>query len=177
MEALKVLKRIAYYLLFIVASTLFYREVISFALFPYTDAWATFSFDLLFKNVYLPFLYAVLSLAIAIIAQAVLINKPKEVETSIYPWTLMVYFGIGLIVAVFILVYGLLKMGGETVNNNPWFLVIPMIIAILFTLAEVLWGFLYFLGNKKKEKAKEAIKVQEEKVAAQVSLYKDEDDK
>lgn len=174
MEALKILRRIAYYLLFIVASTLFYKEVLSFAFFPYTETWETFSFGLLFKDVFLPFLYASLSLGIALVAQFLLIGKPKKVETTIYPWTLMVYFGIGAVAAIIILAIGLVKIPSEPVNKNPFFLVTSIIIALLFTLSEVLWGFLCFLKNKKAEKAEEIEKEKREKEEAQVSLTKEE---
>lgn len=178
MEALKILKRIAFYLLFIVASTLFYREMICFSLFAYTEAWETFTFDLLAKDVFLPLLYATLSFGIALIAQFLLIGKPKEIETTIYPWTLMIYFGVGAIMAVIILAIGLTKIPSEPVNKDPLFLIVPIVIVLLFTLSEVLWGFLYFLKNKKKEKLQEDLKKEEEKEKekeeAQVSLTKED---
>lgn len=178
MEAFKILKRIAFYLLFIVASTLFYREMICFSLFAYTEAWETFTFDLLAKDVFLPLLYATLSFGIALIAQFLLIGKPKEIETTIYPWTLMIYFGVGAIMAVIILAIGLTKIPSEPVNKDPLFLIVPIVIVLLFTLSEVLWGFLYFLKNKKKEKLQEDLKKEEEKEKekeeAQVSLTKED---
>lgn len=178
MEALKILKRIAFYLLFIVASTLFYREMICFSLFAYTEAWETFTFDLLAKDVFLPLLYATLSFGIALIAQFLLIGKPKEIETTIYPWTLMIYFGVGAIMAVIILAIGLTKIPSEPVNKDPLFLIVPIVIVLLFTLSEVLWGFLYFLKNKKKEKLKEDLEEKQEKEKekeeAQVSLTKED---
>lgn len=178
MEALKILKRIAFYLLFIVASTLFYREMICFSLFAYKEAWESFTFDLLAKDVFLPLLYSILSLGIALIAQFLLIGKPKEVETTIYPWTLMVYFGIGAVAAIIILAIGLNKIPLEPVNKNPIFLIIPIVIALLFTLSEVLWGFLYFLRKKKETRREEleaeAKEREKEKSEAQVSLTKDE---
>lgn len=178
MEAFKILKRIAFYLLFIVASTLFYREMICFSLFAYTEAWETFTFDLLAKDVFLPLLYATLSFGIALIAQFLLIGKPKEIETTIYPWTLMIYFGVGAIMAVIILAIGLTKIPSEPVNKDPLFLIVPIVIVLLFTLSEVLWGFLYFLKNKKKEKLKEDLEEKQEKEKekeeAQVSLTKED---
>lgn len=178
MEAFKILKRIAFYLLFIVASTLFYREMICFSLFAYTEAWETFTFDLLAKDVFLPLLYATLSFGIALIVQFLLIGKPKEIETTIYPWTLMIYFGVGAIMAVIILAIGLTKIPSEPVNKDPLFLIVPIVIVLLFTLSEVLWGFLYFLKNKKKEKLKEDLEEKQEKEKekeeAQVSLTKED---
>lgn len=178
MEAFKILKRIAFYLLFIVVSTLFYREMICFSLFAYTEAWESFTFDLLAKDVFLPLLYATLSFGIALIAQFLLIGRPKEVETTIYPWTLIIYFGVGAIATVIILAIGLTKIPSEPVNKDPLFLIVPIVITLLFTLSEVLWGFLYFLKNKKKEKIQENIeneqKRKKEKEDAQVSLTKED---
>lgn len=178
MEAFKILKRIAFYLLFIVAATLFYREMICFSLFAYKETWETFTFDLLMNDVFLPLLYATLSLGVTLVTQFLLIGKPKEMETTIYPWTLMVYFGIGAIASIIILAIGLTKIPSEPLNQNPFFLIIPIIVVLLFTLSEVLWGFLYFLKNKKEEKRREIETLEEEKKKAKedakVSLMKGE---
>jgi len=171
MEALKILRRIAYYLLFIVASTLFFKELVSLALVTYTEIWETFSFELLLNKIYLPVLYATICLALALLSQGILIGRPREVETSVYPWTLIIYFGVGLISAIIILAIGLVKIPNEPSNKNPFFLAIPLSIAILFTVAEVLWGTLFLFREKKKEQLADKEK---EKTDAGVDLHKSE---
>lgn len=155
MEALKIIRRIAYYLVFLIASTLFFYEMVSLSLVTYKDGWDTFSFSLLFKEVYLPFFYAVISLAVALLTEAFLIGKPKEVETTVYPWTLIIFFGLGLLFSVIIMVLGLIKIPDEPLNKDPSFLILPLVCSILFTLSEVLWGAIYLFKNKKKEQSKQ----------------------
>lgn len=155
MEALKIIRRIAYYLVFLIASTLFFYEMVSLSLVTYKDGWDTFSFFLLFKEVYLPFFYAVISLAVALLTEAFLIGKPKEVETTVYPWTLIIFFGLGLLFSVIIMVLGLIKIPDEPLNKDPSFLILPLVCSILFTLSEVLWGAIYLFKNKKKEQSKQ----------------------
>lgn len=155
MEALKIIRRIAYYLVFLIASTLFFYEMVSLSLVTYKDGWDTFSFSLLFKEVYLPFFYAVISLTVALLTEAFLIGKPKEVETTIYPWTLIIFFGLGLLFSVIIMVLGLIKILDEPLNKDPSFLILPLVCSILFTLSEVLWGAIYLFKNKKKEQSKQ----------------------
>ncbi len=171
MEALKILRRIAYYLLFIVASTLFFKELVSLALVTYTEAWGSFSYELLLNKIYLPVLYATICLALALLSQGILIGRPREVETSVYPWALIIYFGIGLVSAIIILAIGLVKIPNEPSNKNPFFLVIPLSIAILFTAAEVLWGTLFLFREKKKERLADKEK---EKTDGGVDLHKSE---
>lgn len=175
MEALKILRRIAYYLVFLVSATLCFYELISLSLTTYTELWKEMSFDLLLQEVYLPILYAFFSLGIALLVQTLLIRKPSPFERTIYPWTLMVYFGIGAIVSLIVLAIGLNNVSSEPYNSNPYFLVIPLAIALLFTLSEVFWGFLDWLRGRKEDREEKAKSLEEEKKAVGgVSLHKED---
>lgn len=175
MEALKILRRIAYYLVFIVASTLCFYELVSLSLTTYTDLWKEWSFDLLLSKVYLPMLYAFLSLGLALLSQALLIRKPTPVERNVYPWVLIVYFGIGVVVSAVVLGIGLANVQAEPINKNPFFLVIPLAVSLLFTLMEVLWGLLNLLRAKKEDLAdKKAAEDEEKKERGGVALTKEE---
>ena len=176
MEALKILKRIAFYLLFIVASTLCFYSLVSLSLTAYTEAWGNLDFDLVAKEVFLPLLYAFLSLGLALIAQIFLIGKPKQVETTLYPWLLIGLFGIGAVVSLIILGYGLFKLESEPLNQDPIFLIVPLVVALLFTLSEILYGALILLRQKKECKILEQ-KESEAKAAKEaegVNLHKEE---
>jgi len=173
MEALKILKRIAYYLLFIVAATVCFNMLVSLALAPYTDAWGTLSLDLIAEQVYLKVLYVFLSFAIAVVTQACLIKKPSEVESVVYPWLLIAYFGIGAAVSIYVLVRGLISINQEIYNKNPVFLIIPISLVLIFTIAEMVMGVFFLRRSKKEipdEKEPQALEGE-----PQVSLHKDEE--
>ena len=141
MEALRIIKRIASYGVFIAAATLFLLNTVTVTLAPYIDEFYAY------ENSFLPFMYVVLSLGVMLLFQLLVIGKPKEVEENIYPWLLMVMF------AVMFFVSGLVlgKAIAACVENkalNVWYAVAGTAPSLILAVSEMATGIVMFIKQR-----------------------------
>lgn len=157
MEAARIIKRIASYLLFIVAATFFFYQMVVLSTAMYIEYGEDFNAYLI-ANVFRPLMYVIVSLALMLVAEFALIGKDgNRYVTSLM---LMVLFGVALAVSIYILVKGIISIPNNKVCVDPTFLYLVIFPLIGICLLEVIYGFILHLADKKekailKEKEKE----------------------
>lgn len=161
MEALKIIKRIISYLVFVIAASLFLKNSVTVALAYYIDS------SKAFEASFLPAIYSILTLGITLLFQLLVIGKPKEIEENIYPWILTVPFAVMLFTSIFIIAQAIV-----TCNNDPnlsvMYAVVGMLPVTTLSVIEIAAGVMFFIKNKKAEPEQ---KIDEEN---QISLTKEE---
>src|SRR5574344_1930080 len=141
MDKASLVKKIGLYTLFFVAGTLFVYFVLTVAMLPYsnpeklntTSNSAPLSL-LVGLNIFLPLLYAFLSLIILGLVQFVLIKPDSTTEKRLASMALIFFFGLalGLSLVVFVL----------ACMNNGYATIIGSTPALVLSLAEVVYGIL-----------------------------------
>lgn len=153
MEAAKIIKRIASYLLFVIAATLFFYQMVILSTSMYIDPGEDFTAYLI-SDVFRPFMYALVCFGVMLVSQFALIGKDSN--KYINSLMLIVLFGVGLFVSVFILVKGILAIPTNDFCQDPTFLYLTVIPLIGICFLEVLFGaIIYFLDKKDRMKQKE----------------------
>lgn len=155
MEAAKIIKRIASYLLFVVAATFFFYQMVVLSTTTYIDPGADLNAYLI-RNVFRPLMYVVISLSLMLVSQFALIGKDDN--RYITSLMLIVLFGVGLFVSIYILVKGIVSIPNNKVCTDPTFLYLVIFPLIGICVCEVVYGaIMYFIDKKKKaiEKEKE----------------------
>ena len=141
MEALKIIKRIASYGVFVAAATLFLLNSVTVALAPYIDEFYAY------ENSFLPFMYVVLSLGVMLLFQLLVIGKPKEVEENIYPWLLMVMFAVMLLVSGVVLGKAI-AASVENKELNVWYAVAGTAPSLILAVSEMATGIAMFIKQR-----------------------------
>ena len=141
MEALKIIKRIASYGVFIAAATLFLLNSVTVALAPYIDEFYAY------ENSFLPFMYVVLSLGVMLLFQLLVIGKPKEVEENIYPWLLVVMFAVMLLVSGVVLGKAI-AASVENKELNVWYAVAGTVPSLILAVSEMATGIAMFIKQR-----------------------------
>lgn len=161
MEAIKIIKRIASYLVFVIAASLFLKNSVTVALAYYIDS------SKAFEASFLPAIYSILTLGITLLFQLLVIGKPKEIEENIYPWILTVPFAVMLFTSIFIIAQAIVAC-----NNDPTLSVMYAVVGMLpvttLSVIEIAAGAMFFIKNKKVEPEQ---KIDEEN---QINLTKEE---
>ena len=141
MEALKIIKRIASYGVFVAAATLFLLNSVTVALAPYIDEFYAY------ENSFLPFMYVVLSLGVMLLFQLLVIGKPKEVEENIYPWLLIVMFAVTLLVSGVVLGKAI-AASVENKELNVWYAVAGTAPSLILAVSEMATGIAMFIKQR-----------------------------
>ena len=141
MEALKIIKRIASYGVFVAAATLFLLNSVTVALAPYIDEFYAY------ENSFLPFMYVVLSLGVMLLFQLLVIGKPKEVEENIYPWLLIVMFAVMLLVSGVVLGKAI-AASVENKELNVWYAVAGTAPSLILAVSEMAAGIAMFIKQR-----------------------------
>lgn len=142
MEALRIIKRIASYGVFAAAATLFLVNSITVSLAPYIDMIHAY------ENSFMPFLYATLSFGVLLLFQLLVIGKPKEIEETIYPWLLIVLFGVSLFVSSFVLGRSVVACL-EDQTKNVGYALAGLLPVLMLSLTEVVVGAFLLFKNQK----------------------------
>ena len=142
MEAFKIIKRLASYAVFVFAATLFFKYSVSVALSPYIDMPNAYA------NASLPFMYVVLSLGITLLFQLLVIGKPRDVESTIYPWLLLVMFAVGLFASVVILGQAIAACM-EDPSLNVTYAISGLAPSIVLCLSEIAVGISFLIAARK----------------------------
>ena len=150
MEAWKIIRRIASYAVFVVAASLFMLNSVTVALAPYIDKVTAYD------QSFMPFMYAILSLGVMLLFQLLVIKKPKEIEKNIYPWLLMVFFAVMLLVGLVVLVKAVLACSQDN-TLNVWYAVAGIVPTILVAVTEVAVGIILFVKERKEAAKPEPI--------------------
>lgn len=174
MEAARIIKKIASYLMVVIGGTIFiYASVMlatAFYINPGDNPTAYYS-----EHIYRQIMYCVIALAVMFVAQFALIGTPTRNEHYVYSLTLMVFFGVGLAVMLFTLIKGLVAIPNSKVNTDISFLLYSSIPAAGICLGEVIYGVIYFIAYKKEKKEDDEKKAKEEKEQVPgVNLTKEE---
>lgn len=152
MEAFRIIRKISYYLVFFIASTLVFYFLIGLSLTRYTPTSSINSDETLIENIYLPMMYALISLIVMLVVQFLLIGKPSDAEKRLYSISLLVFFGVLLGAAVLILAEGLVSIPSNAVSTNPGFFLCALAPVFVISLSEVLYGGLGLLALRAKAK-------------------------
>jgi hypothetical protein len=153
-EALPILRRLASYLLFFVASTLVFYYVLSLSLWMYASHEGMEAQEALLAGVYLPITYSFVSLGVTLASQALLIGKPASNEKRLYAISLMVFFGIMLGASILILAEGLSSIPTDESSTDPSFFLCGLLPLLVFSASETVYG-LATIRSYGKEKAAE----------------------
>ena len=141
MEALKIIKRIASYGVFVAAATLFLLNSVTVALAPYIAEFYAY------ENSFLPFMYVVLSLGVMLLFQLLVIGKPKEVEENIYPWLLMIVFAAMFFVSGLVLGKAIVACV-ENKALNVWYAVAGTAPSLILAVSEMATGLIMFIKQR-----------------------------
>ena len=141
MEALKIIRRIASYAVFVVAASLFLLNSVTVALAPYIDMVTAYD------KSFLPFMYAILSLGVMLLFQLLVIGKPKEVEENIYPWLLMVMFAAMFFVSGLVLGKAIVACV-ENKALNVWYAVAGTAPSLILAVSEMATGLVMFIKQR-----------------------------
>ena len=141
MEALKIIRRIASYAVFVVAASLFLLNSVTVALAPYIDMATAYD------KSFLPFMYAILSLGVMLLFQLLVIGKPKEIEENIYPWLLMVLFAAMLFTSGIVLGKAIVAYV-ENNSLNVLYAVAGTAPSIALAIVEIATGLTMFIRQR-----------------------------
>lgn len=169
MEAAKIIRKIAAYILFVGAATWFFYEMVILSTAMYIDPGNDQTLYYV-NQIYKPLMYTLLCLSIMLISEFALIGKDNKYITSLM---LIVLFGVGLAVSIYILVKGIVSIPNNKVSTDPSFLYYSILPLMVICLAEICYGiFMYISDKKDKQKLKE---IEKEKTLKQdgVNLTKE----
>ncbi len=169
MEAAKIIRKIAAYILFVGAATWFFYEMVILSTAMYIDPGSDQTLYYV-NQIYKPLMYALLCLSIMLISEFALIGKDNKYITSLM---LIVLFGVGLAVSIYILVKGIVSIPNNKVSTDPSFLYYSILPLMVICLAEICYGISMYISDKKdKQKLKE---IEKEKTLKQdgVNLTKE----
>ena len=150
MEAWKIIRRIASYAVFVVAASLFLLNSVTVALAPYIN------YVIAYDNAYLPFMYTVLSLGVMLLFQLLVINKPREVEKTFYPWLLIALFAAMLFTGVVVLGRAIIACN-EDATLNVSYAVAGIVPSIIVAVVEIAVGIVLFVKERKEASKPEPI--------------------
>lgn len=142
MEALKIIKRIASYGVFLATATLFLLNSVTLTLAPYIDMATAY------EKAFMPFMYAVLSLGVMLLFQLLVIGKPKEIEETIYPWLLIVFFVVMLFTSALVLGRSVSACLDDSTKNMAYGIA-GMTPSIITSAVEVTIGVVLLFKNQK----------------------------
>ena len=152
MEAAKIIRKIASYILFVGAATWFFYEMVILMTSMYIDHGSDVNTYYL-SQVFKPLMYAILCLSIMFISQFALMGKDNKYITSLM---LIVLFGVGLAICIFILVKGIISISNNKICQDPSFLYYVLFPLMIICVGEITYGiFMYFSDKKDKKMIKE----------------------
>ncbi len=158
MEAAKIIKKIAAYLLFVGAATFFFYQMVILMTSMYIDPGEDIHAYYL-ANIFKPMMYVILCLALMFVSEFVLIGKDNKYVTSLM---LIVLFGVGLVVSIFILAKGITSIPNNKYCQDPSFLYYVIFPLMAICAGEVSYGVvMYFSDKKEKEETKKLEKEKE----------------
>jgi hypothetical protein len=157
MDKTALVKKFSLYTLLFVSGTLFVYFVLTTAMYPYSGKLDTSSNSaptslLIATNIFLPLVYAFLSLIILGLVQFVLIKPNSATEKRIASIALIFFFGLSLGLSLVVFIMACMNNGIATIIGS-----IP---ALVVSLAEVIYGILRLL------EAYKALAEEEEKETA-----------
>jgi len=142
------LKKVTSYFLFYVASTLFFYFFVSAGLYPYSNTLNDpYSLGNLLQNIYLPVIFAVLSLAVALVSQFLLLKIGGPYEERIYGISLLIFFGAYFLFALLILILVFI--------HSSLILGLSLIPVFLVSFGEVTLGIVRLIDSYKATKEDE----------------------
>lgn len=170
MEAAKIIRKIAAYLLFVAAATWFFYEMILLMTAMYINPGEDLNAYLL-SAVFKPIMYIIVCLSVMFASQFALKGKDNRYINSLM---LMVLFGVGLVVSLFVLAKGITSIPSNKYCQDPSFFYYVIFPLIALCVGEISYGVYLFFVDK-KEKAKLAEEKREKELSSDgVNLTKEE---
>lgn len=149
METIKTIGKILSFLIYFVSATLFFYACCQLGFARYTMADDINSSAHILKTIYMPFIYALLSLALTIITQVMIISKRSPNTKRLFSIALMVFFGIMLGGSILMLAYGLVRIPNNEINTDPTLWIVSMCPVFSLSIIEIIVGiFSYIKWNK-----------------------------
>ena len=149
MEAAKIIRKIAAYILFVGAATFFFYQMVILMTSMYIDHGSDINAYYL-NQVFKPFMYSIICLSIMFISEFALIGKDNKYITSLM---LIVLFGVGLVVSIFILVKGIISIPNNKICQDPSFFYYVLLPLMIICIGEITYGiFMYFTDKNEKKK-------------------------
>lgn len=161
MSGVKVLRRIASWLLFLAAASWFLVKIIEVATAPYLPQEGTDDLH----RFYLPLLYIILCLGVMFTTQFALFHHPESNTGYMGGIVLMVFFGIGFAVSLYTLIRGILSIPSNTHCTDPAYLYCTMIPTMAIFFGEVVYGFALYWQDHQAKKKQETIEEAKEQAA------------
>ncbi len=169
MEAAKIIRKIAAYLLFVAAATWFFYEMVILMTSMYINHGEDINAYFL-GNVFRPLMYVVICLTVMLVSQFALIDKENKYINSLM---LMVLFGVGFAVSVFILIKGVTSIPSNKYCQDPSFFYCILIPLMAICLGEVSYGIFMYFSDKKDRKLKKETEKEKEFKQDGVNLTKE----
>lgn len=158
MEAMKILKKIALYLVYFACGTLLLKSSLTISLYQYTyieEAGVRTLVSNLLDGVYEPLLIALISLIIMLLVQGLLNHEQEDNEKWIYSIANVVFYSIVLFVVVYAVALGLTKIKQDPLLPSPEYLLYPLIPVASISIAELILGVTNLFKTKKSLKIEE----------------------
>lgn len=142
----QLVKKVGFYTIFFVASTLFIYFTLSAALYPYSDKLDSLPFgtpvsDKIATGIMLPFVIAILSLIIMGLFQFLLIKPESATEKRIFALVLIIFFALGLAMSVLVLV--------GAVKDSALGAILGVVPPAALSIAEITLGVIHLLEANK----------------------------
>jgi len=146
------LRKVTSYFLFYVAATLFFYFFVSAGLYPYSNSLANpYDMDNLLQYIYLPVIFSMLSLGVALLSQFFLLKIGGPYEERIYALSLLIFFGVYFLFALLILIL--------SCSHSSFISALCLIPPFLLSSGEIALGIIRLIDSYKATKQdEEAIK-------------------
>lgn len=145
METVKTIGKILSFLVYFVSATLFFYACCQLGFARYTVADDINSASHILTTIYLPVIYALLSLTLVIITQALIIPKRSANTKRLFSIALMVFFAIMLGGSLLMLAYGIVRIPSNTVNTDPTLWIISLCPVFALSIIEIILGIISYL--------------------------------
>ena len=139
MEARAILKKLALYLVFFVASVIFTYFMTSIGLFFFSEGAFPVEEEPLFGKIVMPIMYAAVALGVSLVVEFGVLGTPSEpTERKIFAWGLVVVFLFHLAVLAVVLIVGSTFIKPEHPDFS--FLAVPLVPPLVFVLGQLAYG-------------------------------------
>lgn len=155
METIKTIGKILSFFVFFVAASLFFYSCCQLGFARYTASEEFNSPSHILSTIYLPLIYALISLALMIIMQTLIISKRSLNTKRLFSVALMVFFGVMLGGGILMLAYGLVRIPNNEMNNDPTLWIVSMCLIFALAIIEIMVGIVSYIRINKLIKEEE----------------------
>ncbi|MCQ2798485.1 MAG: hypothetical protein MJ220_01195 [Bacilli bacterium] len=158
MEALKILKKMAMYLIYFVCGSLLLMQVEKIALYNYTyieeGGVRTLASSLL-DGVYMPLMFAMLFLIVMLLTQFVILREQEDNEKRLASIANVVFFAVIIFTVTYTAIYGISKINADPTLPSYEYLLYPLVPLASIAIAEEALAIVDLIKSKKAPKTEE----------------------